>query len=346
MFGSTRRIAIALALVATAAVGLTGCTPPMPPEVRAALAERKFVCVSGDATVSFPHAVGDLAANWKDSLAGACTDMTMSLVDSGAAIQVTEDGSVPANSFLTVPFALDATVVAVNISGLTSINLNASVIEQILQNKITDWADPQIAKLNPGLGLTSEPIVVDPRIQENGKAPFVEWMQRLAGGKFDASALKSVPQLTIDDAMGIPEGGIGFIPYSVNSEAMWIPAGIVTDSKHVDESTIPADSDHINSAASQLTAQKSGTGFGVKLNPNSKPLAPAGQDKAVAPYQAVYPVLLNLTGTDSLVSRAVARFLLRQDSQGMLGASYLLPLPEAVRVVLLDTVAKGLPSAK
>jgi hypothetical protein len=34
--------------------------------------------------------------------------------------------------------------------------------------------------------------------------------------------------------------------------------------------------------------------------------------------------------------------LLRQDSQGMLGASYLLPIPETVRVEVLELVSVGL----
>ena len=317
----------------------------MPPEVRAALAEKTYTCVAGTSAVAVPHAIGDLASGWQDAMTSACPDMSFTAATDPAAAQLNIDatGVVPAGAYASVPFALDATVVAVNISGLTALNLTAANIEGILNGTITDWSDKAIAASNPGVDMTPEPIVLDPRIQANGLKPLTDWLARLNNGKFDASKLKSVPQLTIDDAMTLPEGGIAFLPYSVNAEAMWITAGIVLDTKHPNDTAVVPDSDHINSGGSQLKVKKSAQAITVELNPNSKPLAPAGQDKAVDPYQAVYAVPLSLTGEDNLVARAVARFLLRQDSQGMLGASYLLPIPETVRVEVLDLVSKGLP---
>lgn len=340
-----KRIVAALAILTGASLALTGCTPPMPPEVRAALAERKYICVAGDTSVAFPYAIQGLAAGYQDSLAGACADMTFSIANdaSAAAVDIDLLGHVPTGTYVSVPFALDATVVAVNISGLSSINLTPDNIAGILSGKITDWSDKAIAASNPGVEFTAEPIVLDPRIQKNGLAPLADWFGRLTGKSFDTSKFQPVDQLTVDDAMTLPEGGIGFVPYSVNSEAMWVTAGIVTDPKHANDTAIVPDSDHINSGGSQLKVVKAASAITVALDASRKPLAPAGQDKAVDPYQAVYAASLNLVGADNLVARAVGRFLLRQDSQGMLGASNLLPLPESVRVEVLDLVAKGLP---
>lgn len=344
MFNS-KRLAASTALISAAILSLTGCTPPMPPEVRAALAEKTYTCVAGTSSVAVPHAIGDLATGWQDALAAACPDMSFTVATDAAAAQLNIDatGTAAAGAYATVPFALDATVVAVNISGLSSLNLTAANIQGILDGSIKDWSDKAIAAANPGVDMTPEPIVLDNRIQANGLKPLTDWLSRLAGGKFDASKFKSVPQLTIDDAMMLPEGGIAFLPYSVNAEAMWITAGIVLDTKHPNETAVVPDSDHINSGGSQLKVAKSEKAITVTLNPAAKPLAPAGQDKAVDPYQAVYAVPMSLVGSDNLTTRAVARFLLRQDSQGMLGASYLLPIPEAVRVEVLDLVSKGLP---
>jgi hypothetical protein len=52
---------------------------------------------------------------------------------------------------------------------------------------------------------------------------------------------------------------------------------------------------------------------------------------------------MKLVGDDNLVTRAVARFLLRQDEEGTIGGSYLLPLAEATRIEALASVSKGLP---
>jgi hypothetical protein len=51
-----------------------------------------------------------------------------------------------------------------------------------------------------------------------------------------------------------------------------------------------------------------------------------------------------MCGTDSLLTRAAGRFLLRLDNQGALGASNYAPLPEAVRITALLAISKGLPT--
>ena len=71
---------IALAL----SVALTGCTPPMPPEVLAALAENTYTCETGEASLALPQPVVDLGVMWQDSLSTACTDMTLTVAEEGA----------------------------------------------------------------------------------------------------------------------------------------------------------------------------------------------------------------------------------------------------------------------
>ena len=340
-----QRLGKALVGVTISALALTGCTPPMPPEVRAALAEQSYTCVAGEATVGFPYAATDLAVQWQDSLSIACPEMSFSALDDTEASDVLIDAygvDVP-DAYASVPFALDATVVVINMAGLSGISLSADVIEGILSGEITSWVDPAIQAVNPGLDLTDEPIVLDNRIQKNAVESFSAWMKRLNGGNFDASKFKTDERLTVDDAYAIPEGGIAFLPYSVNAEAMLIPAAIVTDAKNPVESAVVPESATVASAAGQLKVTKGEDRVTVELDPNRKPAASAGQDQALTPYQAVYPVTMLLRGSDNLTARAVARFLLRQDSQGILAASFLLPIPETVRVETLAIIEKGLP---
>jgi hypothetical protein len=53
-----------------------------------------------------------------------------------------------------------------------------------------------------------------------------------------------------------------------------------------------------------------------------------------------------LCGEDILTTRAAARFMLRQDSQGLLGSSNLLGLSEPARIAAIALVSKGLPKVK
>lgn len=340
-----QRIGKSVAAAAIAALALTGCTPPMPPEVRAALAEQSFTCVAGDATVAFPYAATDLAVQWQDALAIACPEMTMTALEDTEESNVLVDayGVDVSGAYASVPFALDATVVVVNIAGLSGLSLSADAINKILSGQITSWSDPAIQAVNPGLELIDEPIVLDPRIQKNAVKSFADWMKRLNGGSFDDSKFELVERVTVDDAYAVPEGGIAFVPYSVNAEAMLIPVAIVTDVKDPEGTFVVPEGSTVASAAGQLKVTKSDGKVSIELDPNRKPAASAGQDVALNPYQAIYPVTMVLRGEDNLTARAVARFLLRQDSQGILAMSFFLPIPETVRVETLAVIEKGLP---
>jgi hypothetical protein len=81
----------------------------------------------------------------------------------------------------------------------------------------------------------------------------------------------------------------------------------------------------------------------LTFDPKAKAVAPEGIAIAPVPYQAVTLITLALVGEDSLKTRAAARYLLRQDSQGSLGLSSVMALPEMLRAISLTTVSVGLP---
>ncbi|MEN9342875.1 MAG: hypothetical protein RIR24_462, partial [Actinomycetota bacterium] len=81
----------------------------------------------------------------------------------------------------------------------------------------------------------------------------------------------------------------------------------------------------------------------LTFDPSAKPVAPEGIAIAPKPYQGVTLINLSLVGEDNLQTRAAARYLLRQDSQGSLGLSSVIALPELLRAVSLAVVSTGLP---
>ncbi len=65
-------------------------------------------------------------------------------------------------SLMNVPLVISAQMVNYNIPGLpssTNLKLSGKVLSEIYQGKITNWNDPQITALNPGVNIPSQTIV-------------------------------------------------------------------------------------------------------------------------------------------------------------------------------------------
>ena len=339
----TNWMAAPLALVVS--IALTGCTPPMPPEVLAALAENTYTCESGEASLSVPQPLADLGVMWQDSLITACTDMSLSIAEEGASadleLSATGQFSGECKPFATVPFALDAGVMAINLPELGELFVTPQVAEKILSGEIKTWNAPELAALNPDYELPDLEIRVFPTSQKNALDAFTEWMTRLGGHEFRHELVAQGPALSIDEASALPEGGVAVMPYSQSTQAMYLNATILTKGENV-EFAVTGELEGLTSAGTQFTAKAENGSVIATLKPDAKPIAPDGLDVAPLPYQATFVTYLALCGEDTLLKRAMARFLLRQDSQGMLGASNMLNISEPVRVIALDAVSKGL----
>ena len=337
---------VSLVVASILAVSLSGCTPPMPPEVRVALEEQSYQCVDGDTTVQFPASIADIAPDFATALSDSCTGMSISTPadQATAQIEISDNGSFQCQPFLTVPFAVDAAVIAVNDENIGSLNLDFKTAAAIFDGTISTWNDPQIAALNPDVEMPATAISVFPTVQTAALASFQGWAIQ-NGVTFSGKLLKSTQSVSAKDVEALGSGQIALLPYSINTQAAYLTANIVPDAKHTAAQTI-ADSSGIASAGTQWVAKASATDVSLTLNAKLKPTPPEGSDVAPLPYQAIYPATMALCGEDNLTTRAVARFLLRQDSQGSLGASNLLPLPEEIRIASIQPVAKGLPKVK
>jgi len=325
-----------IALISGALLLLTACDPPMPPEVKAALAEQSYTCVEGETKLSAPDSVLSVAGDWKDSVETNCPGMQITPVakaESDAEMQVNFVSSKTCEAYATVPFAVDAVVIAVMLTDITSVNLSANALAQIWSGKIARWNDPVLVELNPDFSMPDEAIGFGNELDANAAAPLNQWLTRLAGSKIElargTAKLKS-----------LKEGQLVVTNYSDAMAASVAMVGIVA--KPGDYGVIP-EVGSINSGASMFQAKTSGGQVALTFNPKAKPIAPEGVDVAPAPYQAISVLSLSLCGIDSLKTRAAARYLLRQDSQGSLGLSTIAGLPENLRIIALSEVSKGLP---
>jgi hypothetical protein len=336
-----------------AAVVLTACTPPMPPEVKAALLEQTYTCVNGTATVSTPESATDAISAIQGSMQANCSGMDINPVGPDQAGQLFIGDAAPQAAICkptsTVPYAVDAAVVAVSLADAGGVALSPATVAGIFSGKIKNWDDPAVARDNGGQTLASEPISLFPTTDADAAKAFAGWYNHLTGKTLDLSLLKPKHGLQVADLGTLPEGSVALLPYStftnysVNAMTIPLAASIIVDAKANPAGVVP-DISGIGSAATQLDYTKQGSNVTVKLNYSLKPVPPQGSDVAPDPYQAIYPVNISLCGQPSKLTRAVARFLLRQDSQGSLTA--LVGLPETIRAESLDIVSVGLPQPK
>jgi len=362
MFAKVSKLAVVLGV---AALALTACTPPMPPEVKAALLEQTHTCISGNANVASGEALADAIGTIQGGMTAACPSMNLTPVDqatgSGADLWVSSNKPSVAECKpeVTVPYALDAAVVAATLANAGGLILSPASVAGIFDGSITSWDDAKITADNGGVALDAEPIKVVPVTDANALKAFSAWYQHLTGKKFDSSKLQAKAGMVSADLGDFAEGSVALVPnsvftvYSVNAMVPPLAASILLDAK-TQEQAVP-DMGGIGSAGTQLkaVAGKNGAGNTVTMDYSAKPIAPQGSDAAPTPYGAIYEVNLSLCaagaasgsgGKAAKVVHAVARYMLRQDSEGSLTA--LVVLPELVRAQSLDAVSAGLPEPK
>jgi len=334
-----KRVFSCLAIVALGLSTLTACDPPMPPDVQAQIAEQTYTCVAGDASVAFPALMSDLSEGFAASLSSACTDPVMSLSNSDAATSaiVISPYKEACSAYESVPFALEAADIYVYFADGYSISLSPKTIAGIFDGSITGWSDKAIAKDNPDLVLPNEPIVLTKSADALAVSAMQDWLKG-----FGVNFAPDFQDSQSDEIPAFVEGQIGIVKHSVVTYNSLSPVGIIVGSNKDGLIIATADNAGIGSAATQQQVTKSSGRVDVSVNHSQAPLVMSGFDSASTPYGAIYPVMLNLCGENSLVARAVARFLLRLDSQGSLGASNYNPLSEAVRAEALVEVSKGL----
>ena len=344
----TRRTASSIAIAISLSLSLTACDPPMPENLRIAAAELEVQCETGDVSLSTPEAIADVGYNWTDSVAIACTDMTITTpdefsIDSNLVIGESSLIAARCEAFEQVPIALDAAVLVVNIPDIFEVFLDPTQIVGIFNGTITSWADPALVLNNEGYTFPDIPIVLPAQATVSAKNALSEWIGRLAGEPLVLDAIADASGVTESElAMPMEEGAIGIASFSAATYmGSAIVALLTTPGDY--ESLIFADNGSISSAGTQLVATTGANGLELVLDPAIEPTPEQGTFEALAPYQAIYPVSLALCGADTTLIRTAARYLLRQDSQGTIASATMLPLPETARIAAIQLVAVGLP---
>ncbi|MEY4499514.1 MAG: hypothetical protein RL319_502 [Actinomycetota bacterium] len=335
------RIMKLVSLVIGSSFLLTACDPPMPPEVAAALAEQSYTCINGDTKLSAPDSILAVTGDWQTGVAMNCEaeGMTITPVDTTGTdveLQIGDPADASCKAYVTVPYALDAPVLAFQLTDISGITLSASAIGKIFAGEITTWDDPELVALNPNTVLPSTPVTFGNELTKDFEAPFSAWLERLGGAKV------SLPIGTAT-ADTIADGGIVLTSYS-KAMTLALPLVGIATGKNLETDVVIPEAGSINSAGTMFKAMAAAGVLELIFDAKAKPIAPEGINIAPNPYQALVAINLRLCGVDSLKTRAAAKYILRQDSQGSLGMSTVIAIPENLRALALGLVSEGLPA--
>jgi len=108
-----------------------------------------------------------------------------------------KDASDFKKTVLYFPVQVGPIAIAYNVSGVTGLKLDATVLAEIFAGKITTWSDPAIKALNPGLSLPSASINLEVRSDSSGTtANFSQYLVDAAGSAWTlgTSSIISFPK--------------------------------------------------------------------------------------------------------------------------------------------------------
>lgn len=345
---SVRKKFTAVSVLLGLTLTLTACDPPMPEDLKIALAEKNVLCESGNVELQLPESNADLGFGWADAAAMACPEMQITVTEkltenSGLLISASglSDGQ---TSFLNIPFAIDAAVLVVNITDAFEIYLSAETIVEIFSGEIKTWNDPKILADNSGIDLPNLKIILPTQATASAKATLAAWIKSLTGKDLNLSKVADATASQVELASPIENGSIGIASYSAATFTGATIAAILTEPGNIDTAVLPA-TETLYSASTQLAVKTTDDFIALSVDPKIKPSAPEGSKEAAMPYQAIYPVYLNFVGEESVLVRTAGRYLLRQESQGVITSGTMLPIPESVRILAVKIVEKGLPKA-
>lgn len=336
------------ALALFVSLSLTACDPPIPPSLLVAQAELEVQCEDGEVSTVFPESMTDLSLSWSDSLLFACENMPLIPLDNTVLdgdIVISEASLIAGrcSPYATVPVAIDAAVLVVNIPDFFEVFLSAQQIVDIFNGTVTNWSDPSLSTFNSEFPLPDLEIVLPTEATPAAKGALSDWIGRLAGVPLDLSGVADTKEFNeVGLATPVEEGSISIASYGAAVYQNAATVAVVIDPSNP-ESYVRAAYTSLLSASTQLTSSIEGTTMTVALDPSIEPQAEEGLEEAVEPYQALYGMSMALCGEDTTLTRTMARYLLRLDSQGVILSATLLPLPEKIRVDAIQIVVVGLP---
>lgn len=366
---STRGIVLTSFSLASALV-VAACTPPMPPDVKAALAESQITCQSGDVQVAVPTDFTGTMTAVGDALTSVCPEQTVTEVAVGDSAGVTITDRTPTAAdiaaasaqfcagepAITIPAFAYPVTIAYNILGLEGLVMTPEVVAGILTGAITTWDDPAIAEANPGYDLTGLP-PIDLISVDSSQGPveaMTAWLAQQAPEAWTAGqtgVLEAGQKVATSEEllaqMSAVEGSVAVLPTFQALGAMMATANLpaIAGDEAGTEVVITTDDTQaakIGAGATTMTTDEAGNITasvavgGVPLPESfdqnaANVVVQEGQQLVGWPVMGFAHAYVCDAAGDPL-PLSFAQYLVRMAGQGSLEAFGLSPLPEPIRV--------------
>ncbi len=345
---------------------ISACTPPIPPEFQAELAERYVTCVSGEIAISTAPELAEVTQAWVDGISESCSDLSATIIgavdDNETAV---DDIETPVDATETVsdvfitalgqtpscvvasssPVGIDAVAIAVNVAGLDGVIFSPALLHRALSGGMASWADPELQAINPEIELTDIPMLLRAPTRPQDITSLNDWMNRLDPAGWPASPSGLVSDEAFSSELILEElaieGTIAIVPASLVTNN-----SLATISIQSQQAQEPAylTVESVISAGTQLVETTSGSVVTAKLDAALPPVPAAGNDVASIPWQALNQFTITVcAGANEMAGRAFAKYALRLDSQGSMTYFGFTETPKQIRVAGVAAVSQGLP---
>ena len=322
-------------------LALMGCTPPMPPEVKAALADKYVTCVDGPLSVSAHPDNAEILGLWADSYSANCKNSQVQVLEFGAPVDVVIAGRFEPTAFCTpdikIPVGLDGVVATATVEGIENIVFSPELLNRVLLGQVATWQDPELISLNPEIVFPDLPLQVVPSGSVSEVEALNAWMAQATDGTWQPVATS--PERNIDDLM--TEGSVGLTNLA---NATFNSLSVIEMQLPASEESLYPEAAGVDSAGTQMVLSESGAEYVATIDPTLEPIASEGTDEAATPWHGVAQTSLTICqGSNQLAAKAFAKFVLRLDSQGEFVAAGHNQVAEQIRQQLLEIVSVGLP---
>lgn len=350
-------------LAAVVALAVTACTPPLPPDVLAAQAEKNIACQSGNVDAMVPEEFTGALSAVGLGLAGVCPDQTVTEVADAttAKLQLTDAApteqelseftatACPTGDTIVVPAFGYPVALSYDVIGLEGLVLTPEAIAGILSGTVTSWEDPLITEPNADYDLSGLPDITVLSVDQpvGAVTAMTTWLSQTVPDKWTAgvtgtlSVGQKFPTTTdLLSELTLTEGTVAVLPVFAA-----VTAGMPVASVPVKDVIISPDDTQlpkIGVAATTVTEDEAGNLFatpaigGEPVEGNfdlaaSKIVLADGQPLIGWPIVGIAHLLVCDDPADPL-PLSTAQYALRLAGQGAFETFGVTPLPEPIRI--------------